>query len=80
MRGKYGVAMNASFKMPKAEAIPCNCERCRYGTRAAGTIHCDMYDIWSPVKKTCRHYYCVKPAIKSKKKRNKSKGKKPSGK
>ena len=64
--------------MKKAERITCDCERCKYSKRGAGTIYCSYYDEFSPNRKSCARYWCVKPVPKNRKTKtaNKPQGKK----
>lgn len=66
-KGSTGTETNVIIKMQKADRIACDCERCYYSKRGAGTIYCSYYDIFSPKRKTCARYWCVKPVPKSRK-------------
>jgi len=77
-KGSTGVETNVIIHLKKAERIICDCERCKHSKRAAGTIYCTYYDEFSPKRKTCARYWCVKPIPKNRKIKgaNKTHGKK----
>lgn len=66
-KGSTGSNTSTIIRTKKPDAIKCDCSRCRHSKKAAGTIYCSYYDIFSPNRKTCRRYWCVKPAQKVKK-------------
>lgn len=67
-KGSTGVETNVIVHIKKAERIPCDCERCRHSKRISSTIYCTYYDEFSPKRKTCARYWCVKPTPKNRKK------------
>lgn len=64
-KGSTGVETNVIIRMKKPTPVSCDCERCRHSKRAAGTIYCTYYAEFSPKRKTCSRYWCVKPVPKS---------------
>jgi len=69
-KGSIGVETNVIIHLKKAERIACDCERCKHSKRGAGTIYCTYYDEFSPQRKTCARYWCVKPVPKNRKKKS----------
>ena len=66
-KGSTGVETNVIVRMKKPAPIPCDCERCKHSKKGAGTIYCSYYDIFSPRRKNCSRYWCVKPIPQSRK-------------
>ena len=79
-KGSTGVETNVIIRLKKPDRIPCDCERCKHSKKGAGTIYCTYYDEFSPKRKTCARYWCVKPIPKNRKEQtqNKPQGKKKS--
>lgn len=65
-KGSTGANTSSVIHVKKAKQILCDCSRCRHSKRAAGTIYCTYYDLFSPNKKSCTRYWCVKPPAKKK--------------
>ena len=74
-KGSTGVETNVIIKLKRPDRIPCDCERCKHSQRAAGTIYCSYYDIFSPNRKKCARYWCVKPVPRDRKVSAKTKNK-----
>ena len=72
-KGSTGAETNIIIKVKKAEQLRCDCERCKHSKRGAGTIYCTYYDEFSPTRKTCARYWCVKPVPKSRKSKTQKK-------
>lgn len=71
-KGSTGTETNVIIHVKKAERIKCDCERCKHSKRGAGTIYCTYYDEFSPNRKTCARYWCVKPVPKNRKSKTKN--------
>lgn len=67
-KGSTGTNTSTVIRVPKADRIECDCARCKHSKRGVGTLYCTYYDIFSPARKSCARYWCVKPAPKKKKK------------
>lgn len=70
-KGSIGTQTSTIIHVKKANRIACDCARCKYSKKGAGTIYCSYYDIFSPNRKTCARYWCVKPSQTIKKKKKK---------
>lgn len=66
-KGSTGTNTSTMIHVKKPDSKKCDCARCRHSKRGAGTIYCSYYDIFSPDRKTCPRYWCVKPPPKKKK-------------
>ncbi len=67
-KGATGTSANRIINIKKVETIKCNCSDCYHSKRAAGTIYCSYYDLFSPNRKKCTRYYPVSGANPKKKK------------
>ena len=72
-KGSTGVETNVIIHVKKPDKIPCDCERCKHSKRCGSTIYCSWYDEFSPKRKTCARYWCVKPIPKNRKAETKEK-------
>lgn len=66
-KGSTGTSTSTIIKVKKPDRVKCDCSRCKHSKRGAGTIYCSYYDIFSPDRKNCARYWCVKPPQKKKK-------------
>ena len=66
-KGSMVTQTNTIIRVKKPGPISCDCERCRHSKCRGDTVYCSYYDIFSPDKKTCSRYWCVKPVPKSRK-------------
>lgn len=74
-KGSIGTQTSTVIHVKKANRIACDCSRCKHSKKGAGTIYCSYYDIFSPNRKTCARYWCVKPAQAKKKTKKQKKPK-----
>ena len=66
-KGSLGTNASTLVCIKKEPPIECDCTRCGHGKRAGSTIYCTIYDEFSPKRKKCARYWCVKPIPKSSK-------------
>ncbi len=54
---KTGVSTNGHIEnINQVDSVKCNCKNCFHSNKAAGTIYCNYYDLFSPKKTKCARY------------------------
>lgn len=69
MKGSIGRETSTIIHMKRPERIKCDCSKCRHGKKAAGTIYCSYYDIFSSKRTSCVRYWGPKPKTNSNRKK-----------
>ena len=69
MKGSIGTQTSTIIHVKKPKRIKCDCSKCRHGKKAAGTIYCSYYDIFSPKRTSCVRYWGPKPKNSKKQKK-----------
>lgn len=54
---KTGTSTNGHIEYTnQVDSIKCNCKKCFHSKKAAGTIYCKYYDLFSPHKTKCARF------------------------
>lgn len=59
-KGSTGAPSSSILNIKRIDSIPCDCKKCFHSKKAAGTVYCSYYDLFSPAKKKCSRYYPVR--------------------
>lgn len=59
-KGSIGTPTNAIQRGKKPKKIPCDCTRCKHFEKKGGMTRCKYYDQFSPHRKNCMRYWCIK--------------------
>ena len=58
-KGSTGTPTSRIINAKKVNLIKCDCKNCFHSKRAAGTIYCTYYDVFTPKRKKCSRYYAM---------------------